>query len=70
MHIVFSILLMSGWAAHIVDMNGVFLCGEFRENEHTYMKVPKGFERFYSPDVLLYLCKTLYGVKTAAKVFW
>ena len=69
-HIVLTILLMSGWAAHIVDVNGAFLLGEFRENEHIYMKIPKGFEQFYSPDVLLYLCKTLYGVKNAAKAFW
>ena len=34
------------------------------------MKVPKGFERFYSSDVLLYLRKTLYGVNNAAKAFW
>ena len=68
--IVLTILLMSGWAAHIVDVNGAYLLGEFRENEHIYMKVPKGFERFYSSDVLLYLRKTLYGVKNAAKAFW
>ena len=69
-HIVLTILLMSGWAAHIVDVNGAFLLGEFRENEHIYMKIPKGLEQFYSPDVLLYLRKTLYGVKNAAKAFW
>ena len=57
-------------AAHIVDVNGAFLFGEFRENEHIYMKVPKGFEYFYSSNVLLYLGKTLYGVKNAAKAFW
>ena len=68
--IVLTILLMSGWAAHIVDVNGAFLLGEFRENEHIYMKVPKGFECFYSSDVLLYLHKTLYGVKNVAKAFW
>ena len=61
-HIVLTILLMSGWAAHIVDVNGAFLLGEFRENEHIYMKVTKGFEHFYSSNVLLYLPKTLYGV--------
>ena len=61
---------MSGWAAHIVDVNGAFLLGEFRENEHIYMKIPMGFERFYSPDILLYMRKTLYGVKNAAKAFW
>ena len=34
------------------------------------MKIPKGFECFYSPDVLLYLRKTLYCLKNAAKAFW
>ena len=34
------------------------------------MKFLKGFEQFYNPDVLLYLSKTLYGVKNAAKAFW
>ena len=68
--IVLTILLMSSWAAHIVNVNGAFLLGEFRENDHIYMKIPKGFERFYSSDVLLYLRKTLYGVKNAAKAFW
>ena len=43
-HIVLTILLMSGWAAQIVDVNGAFLLGEFRENEHIYVKIPKGFE--------------------------
>ena len=51
--IVLTILLMSGWMAHIVDVNGAFLLGEFRENEHIYMKVPKGFERF---TVRMYCC--------------
>ena len=69
-HIVLTMLLMSGCAAHIVDVNGAFLLGEFKENEHIYMKIPKGFEKFYSSDVLLYLRKTLYGVKNAAKAYW
>ena len=54
-HIVLTMLLMSGWAAHIVDVNRAFLLGEFKENEHIYMKIPKGFEKFYMPDILLYL---------------
>ena len=68
-HIVLTMFLMSGWAAHIVDVNGAFLLGEFKENDHIYMKIPKGFEKFYCLDVLLYLQKTLYGVKNAAKAF-
>ena len=69
-HIVLTMLLMSGWVAHIVDVNGAFLLGEFKEIEHIYIKIPKGFEKFYSLDVLLYLQKTLHGVRNAAKAFW
>ena len=52
-HIVLTILLMSGWAAHIVDVNRSFLLGEFRENEHIYMKIPNGFE---NSTVQTYCC--------------
>ena len=62
-------LLMSGWVAHIVDVNRAFLLGEFKENEHIYMEIPKGFEKFYSLDVLLYLRKTLYGVKNVTEKY-
>ena len=57
--IVLTMLLMSGWAAHIVDVNGAFLLGEFKENEQIYMKILKGFEKFYTSDVLLYLQNTV-----------
>ena len=69
-HIVLTMLLMSSWVAHIVDVNRAFLLGEFKVNQHIYMKIPKGFEKFYSPDVFLYLQKTLYGVKNTVKAFW
>ena len=67
-HVVLTMLLMSGWVAHIVDVNGAFLLGEFKENEHIYMKILKGFEKFDSSDVLLYLQKTLYGVKCCKSI--
>ena len=44
--IVLTILLMTGWVAHIVDVNGAFLLGEFRENEHIYMKVQRDLNVF------------------------
>ena len=34
------------------------------------MKVPQGFEKFYPGNVLLKLCKRLYGLKQAAMAFW
>ena len=35
-----------------------------------YAGVPQGFERYYPPDVVLLLLKTLYGTKQAAIQFW
>jgi Reverse transcriptase (RNA-dependent DNA polymerase) len=35
-----------------------------------FMRVPKGFEKFYPPDVVLLLERTLYGTKQAAMAFW
>ena len=68
-HIVLTMLLMSSWAAHIVDVNGAFLLGEFKENEHIYMKIPKRFEKFYSLDVLLYLKKHCMALEMLQKHF-
>ena len=68
-HIVLTILLMSGWAAHIVDVNGAFLLGGFKENEHIYMKISKGFEKFLILDVLLYLQKHCVVLKMLQKHF-
>jgi hypothetical protein len=34
------------------------------------MGVPRGFERFYPPNVVLLLLKTIYGLKQAAFEYW
>jgi Reverse transcriptase (RNA-dependent DNA polymerase) len=34
------------------------------------MRVSKGFEKFYPPDVVLLLERTLYGTKQADMAFW
>ena len=34
------------------------------------MEVPEGFEDYYPGDVLLFLLKTIYGLKQAAMAFW
>ncbi len=54
----------------LLDVKGAFLCGNFENNEEIYMKVPQGFERFYSENAVLLLLKTIYGLKQAAMAFW
>ena len=68
--IVFTLMLMAGWSAYVVDVKGAFLHGEFEDGEEIYMKVPKGFERYYAKDVVLKLLKCIYGLKQAAMAFW
>ena len=57
-------------SAHLVNVNGAFLLGEFKPREKIDMKIPWGFEKFYPHGGLLFLKRTLYGVKNAAKAFW
>ena len=68
--IVLVLMLMGGFAAHLVDMNGAFLLGQFKPKEKIYMNIPLGFKKFYQSGGLLFLKHTLYGVKNAAKAFW
>jgi 5'-3' exoribonuclease 2 len=69
-------LLMRGYA-HLVDVNGAFLLGNWEndpiteEERQVYMEVPQGFESFFPKgDWILLLLKTIYGTKQAAKRFW
>ena len=59
-------MLMGGFAAHLVDVNGAFLLGQFKPEEKIYMKIPLGFKKFYPSGGLLFLKCTLYGIKNAA----
>jgi hypothetical protein len=63
------IMLMQGRIAHVVDVKGAFLYGEFEDEEKIYIKIPLGFEQFYPSDTVLLLKKTLYGFKQAVMAF-
>ena len=39
-HIVLVLVLMGNMIAHLVDVNGAFLLGEFKPDEKSYMKIP------------------------------
>jgi Reverse transcriptase (RNA-dependent DNA polymerase) len=68
--ICFILLAMTNWYAHLMDVKGAFLTGEFGNNEQLYMNVPQGFEKYYPNNVVLLLKKTIYGLKQSAKRFW
>ncbi len=68
--IVLILMIMANWQSQIVDVKGAFLHGEFEDGEVIYIKVPRGFEKFYPDDMVLKLKKCIYGLKQAAMAFW
>ncbi len=68
--IALTIMLMQSGIAHILDVKGAFLYGEFKDGEKICIKIPSGFEGFYPSDTVLLLKKTLYGLKHTAMVFY
>jgi hypothetical protein len=64
------LMLMADWHGRIMDIKGAFLHGEFVRGKVIYMKVTRGFEKFYPEDIVLKLKKCIYGLKQAAMVFW
>ncbi len=57
--IALSIMFMQGGIAHVMDVKGAFLYGEFEEGKKIYINVPLGFEKFYSSNTVLLLKKML-----------
>ena len=45
-HIVLVLMLMGIMKAHLVNINGAFLLGEFKPDEMINMKIHQGFENF------------------------
>ncbi len=68
--IVFPLLALAKWYAHVVDVQGVFLNGRFADEEVLFMEFPEGFERHYGRNTVLRLKQTIYGLKQAAFAFW
>jgi hypothetical protein len=65
-----TLMIMADMLAHVVDVKGAFLHGEFEDGEVIHMKVPQGFEKHFPEGSVLLLKKCLYGLKQAAKAFW
>jgi hypothetical protein len=68
--IIMVLMIIFKWSVQLVDVKGVFLCGNFKDGEEIFMEVPEGFEEFYGACVLLLLLQTIYGLTQAATTFW
>ncbi len=68
--LVLTLMLASGGIAHVVDVKGAFLHGEFNNGEKIYIKIPLGFEEFYDNNTVLLLKKCFYGLKQLAMAFY
>jgi hypothetical protein len=67
--IVMILTIVFGWTVGLIDVQGAFLCGSFKDGEEIYMEVPEGFERFYPNNVLLLLLQTIHGLRQVASDF-
>ena len=61
---------MANWAIHVVDIQGAFLHGEFNDDENLFMKIPECFKESCPADKVLFLLRTIYGLKQVAKALW
>jgi Reverse transcriptase (RNA-dependent DNA polymerase) len=76
--ITFVLMLLAGWAGYIVDVNGAFLHGHFEEKHKMYLKIPKGFEKYYGSESCSYQVRSFANphiypgarVSTFAKSVW
>jgi hypothetical protein len=68
--IVLVLMVMASMMAHIVDVKGPFLHGEFEDREKVHMAIPRGLEIFFLHDAVILFLKCLYGLKQAARAFW
>jgi hypothetical protein len=68
--IVLVLMVMASMIAHIVDVKGAFLHGEFRGREKVHMAIPRGLEKHFPADSVILLLKSLYGLEQAARAFW
>jgi Reverse transcriptase (RNA-dependent DNA polymerase) len=51
--IIMALLVMANWKAHVIDVRGAFLKGNFDENEVMYLEVPEGFETNFEEVTVL-----------------
>jgi hypothetical protein len=79
--VILVLMLIMRGCAHLVDVNGAFLLGDFEddpvthEQRRVFMEIPQGFEDLVPDwcrplrDWIIELLRTLYRTKQAAKRF-
>jgi hypothetical protein len=65
-----ALFVMANWTAHVIEVRGVFLKGNFEDNELRYLEVQEDFEKHYKEGTVLELKRTIHGLKQAAFAFW
>ena len=68
--IILILMILGSWTGTLVDVIGAFLNGRFGSEERVYMEVPEGFEKYYGSGVVLFLLRTIYGLKNSAMAYW
>ncbi len=63
-------MIMASMLAHVVDVKGAFIHGEFEDGEIIQIKIPQGFEKHFPEGSVLLLSNCLYKLKQSAKAFW
>jgi hypothetical protein len=61
-------IIVMGFHLMIIDVETVFLYGEFEEGEEIYMDCPPGMQRF--EDECLLLQKTIYGLVQSGRQYF
>ncbi len=54
------LMIMASMMAHIVDVKGTFLHGDFEDGEKVYMMIPCSFEKHFPDGCVIHLLKCLY----------
>jgi Reverse transcriptase (RNA-dependent DNA polymerase) len=67
--IIFTLAVLADWKAYLFDVKGAFLNRRL-DDEKLYLKIPQGFEEYYSSTKVLRLNRAIYGLKQAAQAFW
>ncbi len=63
------LMVMASMVAHIVNVKGAFLHGEFEDGEKVHMAIPHGIEKHFPEDSVILLMKCLYRLKQTARAF-
>ena len=58
------------WMSTIINVEGAFLQGRFKNGKELCMEIPDGFEEDYPGDVAPWMNVTLYGTKQVAYCFF